>query len=76
MGLLGDEQREFDGRGGAVVSASLNTLSRHLEPSLELLFELLAAPAFQPAALLAEQRALGEAAARRNDDLGAVLERE
>lgn len=62
--------------GDAYVTVSLNCLSGRLDEGLDLLFEMLARPAFAPEAVEAEKRRVITGMMGRNDDAGRILERE
>ncbi len=62
--------------GDETLSASLDTLSKHLDETLLLFFEVLTKPAFDPARLDLQKRRTLFSLWHRNDNPGAVLERE
>lgn len=62
--------------GDAYTTVTLNCLSSRLDEALDLLFEMLAEPAFEPGAVEAEKRRMVAAMRPRNDDPGRILDRE
>lgn len=62
--------------GETQAGLSANSLSSQLEPSLDLLFDLLKAPRFQADRIEIEKGQLLELIKQRNDDAGAILGRE
>ncbi len=62
--------------GDAYTTVTLNCLSSHLDQVLDLLFEMLTEPAFEPKAIEAEKRRMVAAMEPRNDEPGRILDRE
>ncbi|HSF39632.1 MAG TPA: pitrilysin family protein [Thermoanaerobaculia bacterium] len=62
--------------GDAYATVSLNCLSSRLDEALDLLFEMIAEPAFEPGAVEAEKRRMVAAMRPRNDEPGRILDRE